>query len=267
MKRLRIPNRQARWLWLQVNGLAKPPTGHLDVLQLIRDIGFVQIDTVRNVTRAHNHILWSRNQNYREGMLWDLLQKRQLFEHFTHDASLIPMDILPFWRRQFERLGKKAARGTWLQSGLGQSEVDRIRNRICAEGPLSTHAFKSGARGKEMWARPPHKKALDQMWYAGELATSHRENFVKFYDLADRVFPIALDNAETDAQAIDTLHKSAIDRLALATLGEVQRFWDATSALEVRGWISKADLVPSVVAARSASSFCPNWRVIECSLL
>lgn len=43
-----------------------------------------------------------------------------------------------------------------------------------------------------MWALPPHKLALDYMWYAGELATSRRINFNKYYDLADRIFPESL---------------------------------------------------------------------------
>ena len=255
MSSLEIPNRQARWLWLHVNGLGQAPTGPLDVLQIIRDLGFVQIDTVRNVTRAHNHILWSRNQNYREGMLWGLLEQRQLFEHFTHDASLIPTDVLPLWRRQFQRLGEKAARGAWMQSGLGRAEIEKIRKRIEAEGPLSTHAFESAARGKEMWARPPHKKALDQMWYAGQLATSHRKNFVKFYDLGERVFPTGLDAVESDDQALDKLNETAMDRLGIAVPGEVQRFWDASSAAEVREWLSTADLVPVRVQAADGT-----WR-------
>ena len=78
------------------------------MLQTIRKLGFLQIDTVRNVTRAHDHILWSRNTGYREDMLWPLLRQRALFEHFTHDASLLPMEIYPMWQRQFRRLGARA---------------------------------------------------------------------------------------------------------------------------------------------------------------
>ncbi|VAW16147.1 FIG074102: hypothetical protein, partial [hydrothermal vent metagenome] len=56
---LRLSNQDARNLWLFSNGLASAPTGPLDVMELIRSLGFLQIDTVRNVTRAHHHILWS----------------------------------------------------------------------------------------------------------------------------------------------------------------------------------------------------------------
>jgi hypothetical protein len=243
---LRIDNRAARRLWLDVTGLGPTPTGPLDVLRLIRRLGFVQIDTIRNVTRAHNHILWSRNQNYREGMLWPLLGRdRAIFEHFTHDASLLPMEVLPYWQRQFDRLGAKARRAAWFQSGLAQAEIASIRARIETEGPLSTHAFETKAESREMWARPPHKKALDQMWYAGDLATCYRENFVKFYNLPERVFPAPLRDAHPDPDAVDWLCRAALDRLGFATPGEVQRFWAAMDASETRDWVSHAtDLVP-----------------------
>lgn len=246
MSSLQIPNRDARRLWLWSNGLAETPTGPLDVMAIIRRLGFVQIDTIRNVTRAHHHILWSRNQNYREPMLWPLLGRdRLIFEHFTHDASLIPMETLPMWQRQFQRLGAKAARSDWFQSGLAQEEIRRIRDRIAAEGALSTHAFDTRIDGpREMWARPPHKKALDQMWYAGDLATCYRHKFVKFYNLPDRVFPAGLRDGPDPRTQADWLCDQALDRLSVATVGEVQRFWAAMDAGEARAWADRRDLMP-----------------------
>ena len=98
MTPLRISNREARRLWLWTNGLAETPTGKLDVMGMLHALGFVQIDTIRNVTRAHHHILWSRNQNYREPMLdKHLADERRVFENFTHDASVIPIDFYPMW--------------------------------------------------------------------------------------------------------------------------------------------------------------------------
>ncbi|WP_420558000.1 winged helix-turn-helix domain-containing protein [Roseovarius sp.] len=252
---LRIGNRAARRLWLHANGLADNPSGAVDVMKTIRQLGFVQLDTIRNVTRAHHHILWSRNRNYRERSLWPLLRGRQLFEHFTHDASLIPMDVLPYWQRQFRRLGAKVSRADWYRSGLAQDDIRHIRERIAQEGALSTHAFDTKAESREMWARPPHKKALDQMWYAGELATSHRENFVKFYDLGERVFPEDLRRCPGEEMAADWLCDAALDRLGMATVGEVQRFWDAMDAREAKAWSERRDLVPLEVEGADGT-----WR-------
>ena len=243
-QRLRIGNRQARRIWLAVNGLSGTGGGTVDVLRTIRDLGFLQIDTIRNVTRAHHHILWSRNAGYREDMLWPLLRQRALFEHFTHDASLLPMEIYPMWRRQFERLGRQAAKAAWYQSGLTQGDIRKIRDRIKAEGPLSTHAFESLPRSGEMWARPPHKKALEQMWYAGELGTSHRENFVKFYDLGERVFPALNEGHAGLREQADYLCDSAMKRLRIASGPEIRRFWDAVTPAEVADWVEGAGLAP-----------------------
>lgn len=236
---------------------AARPNG-ANVLQVIRKLGFLQIDAVRNITRAHHHILWSRTPNYSEAMLWPLLRQRGLFEHFTHDASLIPMELYPMWQRQFMRLGQKAARAAWYQSGLAQRDIHAIRNRIEVEGPLSTRAFDTRANSREMWARAPHKKALEQMWFAGDLATSHRDNFVKFYDVGERVFPPLPEDSQSshyDHDQIDYLCDGAIDRLGVATCAEIKRFWDAVQMSQVHEWLKRRDLVP--VRVESADG---TWR-------
>ena len=267
---MRLTNAEARRLWLHNHGLSAAPTGPLDVMATINALGFVQIDSVRNVTRAHHHILWARNQNYREKHLWPLLKSRQLFEHFTHDASLIPMQTLPMWRRQFSRMGKYVASSTWFASNLGQDSIRDIKARIEADGPLSTHAFSSELNAEsKTWALPPHKRALDKMWYAGELATSHRENFVKFYDVAERVFPAHLHADHRPAQEqINWLCTQALSRLGFASANEIAKFWDAVSTKEARSWadglpeieleaadgsISRAYVAPNLQSARQTA--------------
>ncbi len=240
---LRIGNRQARWLWLQAQGLAETPTGPLDLQDTIRRLGYVQLDTIQNVTRAHHHILWSRNQNYREPMLDKMLgEDRAVFEHFTHDASVLPMEFYPMWQRQFRRLGAKVAGYASFQKAVAEIGGEEIKARIAAEGPLSTQAFDTKVTGKkQMWDRPPHKRVMDQLWYAGELATSHRLNFTKYYDLSERVIPSHHREADHDDEGqIDWLCRNALDRLAFGSLGEIQRFWDAVNAKETRLWADSA---------------------------
>ncbi|MEC8246376.1 MAG: crosslink repair DNA glycosylase YcaQ family protein [Pseudomonadota bacterium] len=242
-----IGNRDLRRLWLAANRLVASPSGPVNaatVIGIIRDLGFLQIDTVRNVVRAQDHILWSRNRNYRERMLWPLLKQRLLFEHFTHDASLIPMEIYPLWQRQFRRLGERAANAAWYRSGMDGGEIAALRDRIVAEGPLSTHAFDSTAESREMWARKPHKKALEQMWYAGVLATAERRNFVKYYDLGERVFPPLPSGAPDEAAAGAALCELAMERLWVASPGEIRKFWEALPPAEVAAWARDSDLVP-----------------------
>lgn len=261
-----IKNRQARVLWLTSQRLASSPTGALDVLKTIKDLGFVQLDTIRNVARAHHHILWSRNEKYREPMLDALLAKdRLLFEHFTHDASVLPMDFYPMWQRQFRRMEKRMTAAKYYRDGQNNEIRAMVKSRITEEGPLSTHAFDTQITGKKkMWTRPPHKLALDHMWYTGELATSHRENFKKFYDLSERVIPASiLTQNPSDADQLQWLCTEALGRLGVGTLREIQQFWDAADVKEVKTWAegNQNNLIEVKVQGADGSwtrAFAPN---------
>lgn len=242
MQALKIPNRIARRLLLDAQGLSVPPTGPVDLNAIIHRLGFVQLDTVQVVARAHHHILWSRNQNYREPMLdRHLADDRRVFEHFTHDASVIPIDFFPMWQRQFRRLGAQLERRGWHVDSAGGEHHDRVRRRIEDEGPLSTKDFESSVKKiKGQWTHPPHKRALEYLWYAGTLTTSHREKFIKFYDLTERVIPEAIREIRlTDDEQVDWLSRAALDRLAFGTEGEIQRFWDATDNAETKAWVAE----------------------------
>lgn len=257
---LQISNREARRLWLEAQGLSTTPIGKLDLASLIKALGFVQLDTIQNVTRAHHHIIWSRNQNYREPMLNRALARdRLVFEHFTHDASVLPMEFYPAWGRQFRRLEKKVRKWEWHRGMLDETGRNHLKDRITKEGPLCTDAFDTKIAGKkEMWARPPHKLALDYMWYSGELSTSHRENFRKFYDLTERVVPSHFrEEAWSDQRQLDWLCHEALTRLAFGTPGDIQRFWAAASAKEVKAWTEKNDahLIPVTISCADRSTY------------
>jgi len=253
---LRISNKQARWFWLNKNLLAKPPIGSFDLMQTVKDLGFVQIDTIQNVARAHHHILWSRNQNYRSCMIDDYLGRSgQLFEHFTHDASMIPCEFFPMWRRRFDLMRDRVERVYFDSKVTDKKEQRFILNRITQEGPLSTEAFDTKVEGeKVMWARPPHKKTLDYLWYAGVLTTSHREKFRKYYDLTERVIPKDLLDVELSQQEqIDWLCEAALRRLGVANLSEIRKFWEAASPKEIKAWAEAENLETVVVQAHDGS--------------
>jgi hypothetical protein len=187
-------------------------------------------------------------------MLWDLLKKdRSVFEHFTHDASILPMDFYPMWKRQFPRI-KQRIDGSWY-AGTEMSEADHtaIKKRIELEGPLCTRAFDTKIKGeKTMWKRPHHKRALDYMWYCGELTTSHRDNFIKFYDLAHRVIPEHhYDQEHSDDVCVDWLCKNALDRLAFGSEGDIKRFWDAVNLCDVKDWVANQNLTPVQIQSRA----------------
>ncbi|MBT8473684.1 MAG: winged helix DNA-binding domain-containing protein [Marinicaulis sp.] len=242
---LKISNRDARRLWLNRQGLAETPTGKLDkdgLLQIVKALGFVQMDTIRVVARAHDHIVWSRNQHYREGMLDELVKDRLAFEHFTHDASVLPMETYPYWRRQFDRMRGQLDSGRWPKFMSPKRERDKMLKRIEKEGPLCSNDFEAApsTSRKEGWARPPHKYALDYLWYIGVLATCHRRNFIKMYATREKVIPEnILTKSISNAKQVDWLCENALNRLGFASEGDIMRFWGAADLDEVKAWIKK----------------------------
>lgn len=242
----RISNRDARRLWLFNQGLADTPTGPADPRGIIQRLGFVQLDSIQVLSRAHHHILWSRNQNYREPMLDKLLGRdRAVFEHFTHDASVLPIETYPYWRAQFERRKARMDAKGWFKTALTKVDLGDIKDRIASEGALSTEAFDTKIDGpKEMWSRPPHKQALDYLWYAGDLATCYRQNFKKFYNLPERVIPDDIRTTKIPhTTQIDWLCTQAVARLGFASPGDIKRFWEAVNTSEVKDWVAASDLI------------------------
>ncbi|MEO0974964.1 MAG: crosslink repair DNA glycosylase YcaQ family protein, partial [Pseudomonadota bacterium] len=219
-----------------------------------------QLDSIQAVARAHHHILWSRNQHYREPMLHRALaEDRWIFEHFTHDASVLPMAFYPAWGRQFRRMERKVRTWEWHRAMLDAKGRRALRDRIAEQGPLCTDAFESKITDRsKMWSRPPHKLALDYMWYAGELSTAYRVNFRKFYDLTERVIPEAYRrDVWTDDRQVDWLCREALTRLGFGTPGDIQRFWDAVSSAEVKSWVDahRAELVEVTIGCADGSHY------------
>src|SRR4051794_13348373 len=85
----------ARRLALQAQGLAGPNPfgrGKQAVLRAIEHLGYVQIDTISVVERAHHHVLWSRVPEYSPALLHELQAvEGRVFEYWSHAAAYLPM--------------------------------------------------------------------------------------------------------------------------------------------------------------------------------
>ena len=224
------------------------PPGHCDSSiagNIITELGLLQQDPIRVVARAHDHIIWSRRTQYRPNHLDTLMHKhRGVFEHFSHDACLLPMSIMPYWQRQFARRAKQYEQPGWREGLLNNAEQRELIDKIASDGPLASkdfkhHEFAKPASG-EIWSKPAHKRTLDYLWLKGELAVSHRKNFIKYYDIATQVYPSHLLSEKVpDDKQIDWLCSNALSRLGMASQGEIMRFWEACSLSETKRWCEK----------------------------
>ena len=68
----KISNTDARRLFLYLHGLSdlkdREREDH-DLPKMINKIGFVQIDSIKTVERAHHHILFSRHRSYKLSLI------------------------------------------------------------------------------------------------------------------------------------------------------------------------------------------------------
>ena len=156
----------------------------------VERLGYVQIDTIAVIERAHEHTLWVRQDSYQPSMLHQLLAvDRRVFEYWTHAASYVPMRDYRHYQRRMQARGARSR--AWLEANADL--VDRVRDRIRAEGALAAADFESDGRRGPWWDWKPAKRALECLFYNGELMISERRNFQRVYDLAERVLPNGVD--------------------------------------------------------------------------
>lgn len=242
----------------------------------MRSLGYVQIDSINVLDRAHHLILSTRLRDYAPRHLAHNLERsRSLFEHWTHDASAIPIEWYPHWTHRFSRHAMTASRRAWWNERFGgkpDAILARTLERVRAEGPLRARDFEPPEthRAGGWWTWHPEKAALEHLWRIGSLAIARREGFEKVYDLAERVHP---ERAGTDASAAAEHHnwacREAMARLGVATPKEIAAFFNAISIADARAWsdaaVRRGELLEVRVAPANGGApvravAIPEWR-------
>jgi len=179
-----------------LDGRTKLAHGKEGVAQVIEKLGYVQLDTIAVIQRAHHHTLWTRHPDYELNMLHELQAvDRRIFEYWGHAASYLPMIdyryYLPRMRRSDDPHSKWEKQRLEKCGHLMPEVLKRIRN----EGPLSSADFARTDERKRgpWWDWRPTKVALELLFVRGELMITERRNFHRVYDLTERVLPSDTD--------------------------------------------------------------------------
>lgn len=159
-------------------------------LSAIEHLGYIQIDTISVIQRAHHHTLWNRNPRYKPEQLDQLIADKHVFEYWSHAAAYMPMR-----NYRFSLPRKHALANGDLSHWYPRNEklMKFVLKRIAAEGPLMAKDFddktNSSWQKTGEWQSKPSKQALEYLFMQGELMISSRSNFHKVYDLTERVLP------------------------------------------------------------------------------
>ncbi len=243
-----LDNAAARRIFMDRHALLETPQGDATgpaLLDVITRLGFVQLDSINTVARAHDLILFSRRPRYRPKALTTLYETSgSLFEHWTHDASVIPRAFYPWWRMRMQRdaeVLKKRWR-LWRRDGF-EAQFQSVLMHIRDHGPCSTADVGKDEKKSSggWWDWNPSKTALEYLWMTGALSVIRRDGFRKVYDLTERVIDTSQSNdVPSEAETIDWCCNNALDRLGFASSGELTKFWRHVSSAEARDWCKGA---------------------------
>ncbi|WP_368185301.1 winged helix-turn-helix domain-containing protein [Aestuariibius sp. HNIBRBA575] len=242
-----LQNTPARRLFLDRHGLIKTTAGSgrgADLAGVIHDLGFVQLDSVNTLARAHDLILWSRRQQYRPAHLNIAHSRdRAVFEHWTHDAAAIPMEFYPHWKLKFDRDAANIRKRWKNWQGEFEHRLDDVMNHIAKNGSCGSGALSEGEKkgSTGWWDWNPSKTAMEYLWRSGQLAIARRDGFRKIYDLSENVIPAdMLAKTHSTDDTIDWCCRQALTRLGFATSGEIAAFWDIVTPAEAKSWCQRA---------------------------
>lgn len=257
-----LTNQDARRLFLARHGLAAPLKRRLTqagLLEMVHGLGFVQVDSISTVERAHHMILFARNHTYRQHQLARLHEREaSVFENWTHDAAYLPRAFYPHWMRVFERRRERLhGRFHRYHGPAFAAKQQEVLARIAAEGPMMARDFEDKPdpdSEKWGWNWHPSKAALEYLWRTGGLVVARREGFQKVYDLPERAIPGFASLAPvSDAELVDWACSAALERLGFAAPGELAAFWDVISPAEAAAWC-EAQPAGALVEVQCASA-------------
>jgi hypothetical protein len=278
---IELSGAQARRAALAAQGLTTArPRGRVDVRHIRRALdalGIVQLDSVNVFSRSHYMPLFSRLGPYPRETL-DLLTvhqdgidgrtgagRRELFEYWGHEASLIPIDMQPLLRWRMARADSLAWAGVARVGREERALVKRVLKLVREQGPIRAAEVggpKRERKAGEMWNWNDGKKALEYLFFAGEVAAERRVNFERLYDVPERVLPAAILALPTpgEAEAQRELLLFAARRLGVATepdLGDYFRLPRADSKARLAELVEAGALVPVAVEGWAAPGYAP----------
>jgi uncharacterized protein YcaQ len=266
----------ARALMVAAQALSRRPdqaATKADLLQVIRRMGALQIDTIHVVARSPYLVLWSRLGDYQPRWLDELLAEGALFEYWSHEACFLPIEDYPLYRHRMldaAGMGWKYAQEWAAQN---RDAVEQMLAHIRERGAVRSADFtRTDGQSGNWWGWKTEKRALETLFTAGELMIVCRHNFQRVYDLRERVLP-AWDDAMLPPldQVRRALVLKAVRALGITTARWVADYFRtrkqeasrlvaaladeaALQRVEVAGWESEAYIHPDNAGLAEAAA-------------
>lgn len=225
MSELTLTIGAARAVHLAAQGMLQPrrrKATKADVLEAIRRMGMLQIDTISVVARSPYFVLWSRLGDYDPDWLGQHLAEGRLFEYWAHEACFVPIEDYGLYRHRMldpSAMGWKYSEA-WMRERA--AEVGQVLSHIRENGPARSSDFeRTDGKGGGWWEWKPEKRSLEGLFTSGALMIARRDNFQRVYDLAERVHP-SWDDSQLPP--MDAVRRAFVLR-AVKALGVAKAAW------------------------------------------
>lgn len=234
----------------------------------INHLGYVQIDTISVVERAHHHVVHSRVPGVKPDMIHQLLINRDIFEYWAHAAAFLPIDDFRFSLPYKHAI--KSGQTHWFRNP-DKKLMSELLARIESDGPLRSRDLENTATKRTgWWDWKPAKKALEQLYMQGDLMVSDREGFQKTYDLTERVLPAHIN---TQMPSVEEFATHMVDQqLRCHGLATLKGFTYLRSSSELRNAVKNlvnerlAQGTLESVKVSSGEVFIVEAGALECPL-
>jgi hypothetical protein len=197
----------ARRIALGAQGLAGPRpsrTGTAALRGLFDRLQVVQIDSVNVLVRSQELPLWARLGPHDRRALPRAVEKRELFEYWAHEASIVPVALQPLlrWRMDEARAGQNVWSGLATFARKRADYITGILDEFRSRGALPASGLTDAATNTKKahwgWNWGDHKRAVEFLFWCGALTAVRRTSqFERIYDLPERVLPAAVLAAPT----------------------------------------------------------------------
>lgn len=197
------------------------------ILDILKKIHNVQIDTISVVARSHDLILFNRLFNYKEKEIWKLEKEGKIFEYFSHSLCFLPIDEYPFYKWIVNYMSKNP--GEWTENWIKSNRriVDYVYDHVKKSGPTCSSDFKNTTKVKRegWWELKAENLALKYLFHKGKLLISHRKGFQRYYDLPERIIPpnISSELMEKEEVPIHILN-IIFNALGVVSTNEIQNY-------------------------------------------
>jgi uncharacterized protein YcaQ len=170
-----------------------------DILNIVQDIGCLQLDPISVVARSHTLVTFSRVGPYDTARLDKLIyHDRALFEYWAHAASIVPTRDYPIHHLRMRTYAKTEAPwhrriAEWIDAN--KNLRDTIVREIKRNGPVSSRDLSEMGHAPKSWVSSGWtndrnvSRMLDFLWMQGKIMVAKRQGLNKFWDLSERVLP------------------------------------------------------------------------------